>query len=126
MHGWIMGYLYHNKDKEIYQKTIESKFSIQRSTVTSILQLMEKKGYIRREAVEGDARLKRIVLTELGTETAIKARSMIESMEERLIEGIEENKMDIFLEVAAKMRENMKKGKEKYYAENSSITDKRI
>ena len=24
MHGWIMGYLYHNQGREIYQKTIES------------------------------------------------------------------------------------------------------
>ena len=28
MHGWIMGYLYSNQDKNIYQKTIESDFNI--------------------------------------------------------------------------------------------------
>lgn len=44
MHGWIMGYLYHNQGKAVYQKTIESDFNIRRSTVTTILQLMEKKG----------------------------------------------------------------------------------
>ena len=41
MHGWIMGYLYSNQDKNIYQKTIESDFNINRSTVTTILKLME-------------------------------------------------------------------------------------
>lgn len=107
MHGWIMGYLYHNQDREIYQKTIESEFNIRRSTVTAILQLMEKKGYIRREAVENDARLKRIVLTELGAETAVKAKLMIDEMEGRLIEGIDEDKLEIFFEVAEKLWENM-------------------
>lgn len=44
MHGWIIGYLYDNMEKEIFQKDIEAKFSIGRSTVTGILKLMEKKG----------------------------------------------------------------------------------
>lgn len=107
MHGWIMGYLYHNQSREIYQKTIESDFNIRRSTVTTILQLMEKKGYIRREAVEGDARLKRIVLTEQGTEIAVRTDSMIDDMERNLIEGIDERKLEIFFEVAERLMTNM-------------------
>lgn len=107
MHGWIMGYLHHNQDREIYQKTIESEFGIRRSTVTTILQLMEKKGYITREAVEGDARLKKIVLTEPGTETAIRTKSMLDTMEKCLTEGIGKDKLEIFLEVAEKLIENM-------------------
>ena len=58
MHGWILGYLCRNEDKDIFQKDIEAEFKICRSTVTNILKLMEKKGYIRRESVPYDARLK--------------------------------------------------------------------
>ena len=68
MHAWIMSYLYRNREKEIYQRDIERDFSITRSTVTNILQLMEKKGYIRRMSVPQDARLKRLVLTDAGAE----------------------------------------------------------
>ena len=39
---------------------------ITRSTVTNILQLMERKGYIERQSVPQDARLKRLILTEEG------------------------------------------------------------
>lgn len=49
--------------REIYQKDIEEEFQIRKSTVTGILQLMEKNGFIYRESVEKDARLKRIVPT---------------------------------------------------------------
>ena len=49
MHGWIMGYLKHNEHRDIYQKTIESDFSIGRSSVTSLVKLMENKGYIARD-----------------------------------------------------------------------------
>ena len=48
------------------QRDIEREFSITRSTVTNILQLMERKGYIQRQSVPQDARLKQLVLTEEG------------------------------------------------------------
>ncbi len=108
MHGWIMGYLYHNQGKAVYQKTIESDFNIRRSTVTTILQLMEKKGYIKRSAVEKDARLKQIFLTEQGMAIAIKTEAMIINMEDSILEGIEKDKLDIFYEVAQKLMTNMK------------------
>ena len=66
MHGWIMEYLYRNSDTPVFQRDIEREFSITRSTVTNILQLMERKGYIARQSVEQDARLKQLVLTEKG------------------------------------------------------------
>ena len=50
----------------MFQRDIEREFSITRSTVTNILQLMERKGYIERQSVPQDARLKRLVLTEKG------------------------------------------------------------
>ena len=107
MHGWIMGYLAHNQDKAIYQKTIESDFGIKRSTVTTILQLMEKKGYIRREAVEGDARLKRIFLKEQGKETAARTKTMIEQIDSSVIRGIGEEELEVFCGVARKLLSNM-------------------
>lgn len=50
----------------VFQRDIEREFSITRSTVTNILQLMERKGYIERRSVPQDARLKQLVLTEEG------------------------------------------------------------
>ena len=64
MHNWIACYLYENSDKDVFQKDLEAKFSIARSTASGILQLMEKKGFIERVSVERDARLKEIILTE--------------------------------------------------------------
>ena len=67
MHGWIIEYLYRHRDKAVFQRDIEREFSITRSTVTNILQLMERKGYIRRQSVPQDARLKKLVLTKEGS-----------------------------------------------------------
>lgn len=66
MHGWIIEYLYRHRNTPVFQRDIEREFSITRSTVTNILQLMERKGYIERRSVPQDARLKQLVLTEEG------------------------------------------------------------
>ena len=66
MHGWIIEYLYRHRDAAVFQRDIEREFSITRSTVTNILQLMERKGYIERRSVPQEAQLKQLVLTEEG------------------------------------------------------------
>lgn len=107
MHGWIMGYLHRNEDKDIYQKTIESEFGICRSSVTSLVKLMEKKGYIRREAVPGDARLKKIVLTLQGKETAIRVKETLDNMELDILKGISQEELQTYFAVADKIKRNL-------------------
>ena len=64
MQGWMIGYLYeHANTEETFQRDLEREFRIRRSTVTGILQNMEKNGFIVRESVEYDARLKKLTLT---------------------------------------------------------------
>jgi DNA-binding MarR family transcriptional regulator len=60
----ILIFLNKHRDDEIFQYDIEKRFGIARSTASRVLGLMEKKGLIERRAVERDARLRRIVLTE--------------------------------------------------------------
>ena len=62
MHGWIMEYLYRHSETPVFQRDIEREFSITRSTVTNILQLMERKGYITRQSVEAGAKVSNSVL----------------------------------------------------------------
>ena len=63
LHHWIIGFLYHHEG-DVYQKDIETEFKISRSTTSSVITLMEKKGLVTRESVLSDARLKKIVLTD--------------------------------------------------------------
>ena len=117
MHGWIMGYLYANEHRDIYQKDLESEFCISRSTVTNILKLMEKKGYIERISVEKDARLKKIILTDkarkIQRQNYIDMHNMVET---QLKKGISEEDMEKFIQIIRKMKENLtdkKTGKER-------------
>ena len=107
MQSWIIGFLYKKRDQEIFQKDIEAEFSIAHSTATGILQLMEKKGYIRRENLPRDARLKRLTLTEKGIMLQESIIHNIDWMEEKLREGISREDMDTFFRVIRKMRLNV-------------------
>ena len=61
--GWVIGYISRNHDRDVFQRDLEENFLIRRSTVSKILKLMEQKDLIRRESVDYDARLKKLVLT---------------------------------------------------------------
>lgn len=107
MHGWILSYLEENLDKEIYQKDVEAKFSIGRSTTTNILQCMEKKGYIQRESVQQDARLKKLVITEKGTACHHAIHDTIRAMDQKTIKGISKEDLDTFFYVAEQIKKNV-------------------
>lgn len=113
MHGWIMRYLYDNREKDVFQKDLEKQFSIGRSTVTNIIQIMEKKGYIRREFVEHDARLKKVLLTPRGIESHETIERLIDTLNAKMLKGIAEEELQVFLNVAKKIRENVG-GEEKW------------
>lgn len=104
MHGWIIGYLIMNKDRDIYQKDIESEFAISRSTVTNILKLMEKKGYITRASVASDARLKKIALTDKGIKTAVMLKKAVEENAKNFDRLLENDEKETFLRLVKKLR----------------------
>ena len=109
VNGWAITYLYDNKDKEIFQKDFESKFSIRPSTASKILKTMEQKGFIIRQSVENDARLKKITLTKKAVELHEKVIASIEDREKRLREGISDAEIESFLETVNKFKANMEK-----------------
>ena len=43
--GRIIGFLWHNAEREMFQRDIEAEFGIRRSTATGILQLMKKTAF---------------------------------------------------------------------------------
>ncbi|MGI6239836.1 MAG: MarR family winged helix-turn-helix transcriptional regulator [Christensenellales bacterium] len=104
MHHWIIGYLHHHSDAPVFQKDIERAFKISRSTTSSMITLMEKKGLITRTSVEGDARLKQVHLTEKAIE--LRERHIADAERfDALIEGaITPDEKAQFMRIMAKVR----------------------
>ena len=107
VNGWAISYFYENRDKDIFQKDFEEKFSIRGSTASKILKTMEQKGFIERVAVKSDARLKKIILTEKAIEIHQKIVKEIEIRETKLRKGVSEEELKVFFDVIAKISNNM-------------------
>lgn len=104
MHGWVLGYLCHHQDRDIFQKDLEQQFSIRRSTATEILKLMEKKGLIERKPVSYDARLKKIVLTEKAVQTHAMIQQEIDKMDNELKACLTEAEVSEFFKIMDKIK----------------------
>ena len=69
---------------------------------------MEKNGYITRNAVDYDARLKKICVTEKARALHNSIINEIIEMERILSRGITDSEMEIFFSVAEKIKNNLK------------------
>ena len=107
MHGWIIGFIYENSSRDIFQKDIEVEFSIAKSTVTGILKLMEKKGYITRESVAWDARLKKLVLTDMGRKLHEGTMTNLDKLESNIRKNIDTEDLNTFFRVVRQMKSNL-------------------
>lgn len=107
MHGYVIGYLYNHQDQEVYQKDLEKRFEMRRSTATQMISLMEKNGLVLRQPVLHDARLKRLVLTEKAIEMHKQVEKEIEKVESLLKNGIAQDELQTFFAVMDKVKANL-------------------
>ena len=105
-HGYIICFLRENKDKDVFQKDIEKRFSIRRSTATEILQRMEKSGLISRLALSSDARLKKISLTEKAENLIEYLHRDIKKANDQLINGLTNEEVETLITLLEKVENN--------------------
>lgn len=106
LHGWIVGYIART-DGPVFQRDLEERFSVRRSTMSNIMSLMEHNGLIVRQSYEGDKRLKQIVLTDYALGFDKTAREDMDRMELMLTNGISEEELDNFFNTVDKIKANI-------------------
>ena len=104
----IMKYLLINSEKVVYQKDLEEITNTRKSTLSGVLDTMEKNNIIRRVNSEDDLRKRRIILTEEALKKEHEFKTYMRSVNKKIVEGIDESKLDIFLEVVMAIKENIK------------------
>ncbi|MDE7329061.1 MAG: MarR family winged helix-turn-helix transcriptional regulator [Clostridia bacterium] len=107
IYGYVIGYIYRNSDKDVFQKDIEEEFSIRRSSVTNLLCQMEKYGLIERLSVSGDGRLKKVVLTKKAVDMQLEIEQGIAGVEEKLKKGLSDSEQEQLFKLLAKLKSNL-------------------
>ena len=103
----VLGFLAQNRDQEICQKDIEEAFYIRRSTASRLLKRLESQGFITRQSVERDARLKQVVTTPKADALFQQVRERIDRVECLLTRGLTQEEIQQFLATVEKLKQNL-------------------
>lgn len=103
----VLGFLAQNRDQEICQKDIEEAFYIRRSTASRLLKRLEAQGFIVRQSVERDARLKRVTTTPKADALCQQVMERIDHVETMLTKGLTQEEIDRFLATVEKLKRNL-------------------
>ena len=82
-------------------------FKLRRSTVSSQLNTLEKRGLIQRVAVPHDARLKKLVLTEKGVRIGDQVLQNLRQVNTLLIRGLNQEEVTDLTELLEKLEKNL-------------------
>lgn len=94
-------------NQDVFQKDLEKAFDLKRSSISLMLNNMEKSNLIKRVPVTEDARLKKIILTDKSKKLYEKISKAIDSVENRVCENITPDELKIFKSVLDKIRNNL-------------------
>lgn len=108
MQGQIVDFLFESgSHKEIFQRDVEERFSIRRSTASRLLMAMEQKGVLARETVPCDARLKKLTLTPKAVTCHVAVKAKIVEIEALATHGLTNEELCSFFDVANKIKKNL-------------------
>lgn len=106
IHGYILQYIVNSEKmgKDIYQKDLEAHMEVGKSSITAVLNVMEKNGYIERKFVKHDARLKKIIATEKGKEVSTVLTEVIKESEKLVLAEFSEEEKTMLYSLLERVR----------------------
>lgn len=103
----FIAYLADHRHSDVFQRDLEKQFSITRSTASKIIKLMEQKGLVERHGVAGDARLKKLVLTDKAMALHEAIMADFQQLEARLTRGFCSEDLAVLTASIERMKQNM-------------------
>ena len=93
--------------RDVYQRDLEAIFKLRRSTLSSVISTLEKRGYLSRAPVPQDARLRKLVLTEAGQTIGRHVFETFSHLNDLLIAGLTQEELAFFASVLDKIAGNL-------------------
>ena len=103
----ILNYLITNQI--IYQKDIESKLNIRRSTISGVLHTMEKNGLIKKEYNKSDARVNKIIITKKGMDINNTLKEKLKLINDIAFFNISDDEVNNFYNTINKIIKNLER-----------------
>ncbi|AGF55617.1 DNA-binding MarR family transcriptional regulator [Clostridium saccharoperbutylacetonicum] len=105
--GRMIGYIYEHQDSGIIQKDLAKVFQRTEASITSMLQGLEKKGYIERRIPKENERQKNIYVLPKGAELIEDFNKLVVEEEENIIANLTEQEKETLLALLLKVDRNI-------------------
>ena len=105
--GQMMGYIFEKQDEGVIQKDLADHFNRKGATITSMLQGLEKKGYIKRVIPKDNERQKKIYLLKKGTDLVEEFNEIFTEVEHSITQGLTEKESETFMKLLIKVKATM-------------------
>ena len=99
--------MYIHKEEVIYQRDLEKKFDLKRSTISGIIDTMEKNNLVKRIDSKEDLRLKQLVLTNMALNKINVLVDKIVKFDKSLEKNISKKDLDTFYKVTEQIKNNI-------------------
>ena len=110
---WVLTHLYRRDG--LTQAELAEILEIERATLGRLLDRLETKGWLQREADPNDRRVKRVYLTDEVKPAMKSLRRIAAGLRQEALEGLDEHERDRLVDILIHMKTNLS---------NSSVTDK--
>lgn len=108
MQALVLHYiLVESENRDIFPKDLEEFLEVKPSSVTSLINTLERDGYLRRESLEDDGRYKKLVLTSKTLALKEEIVSRVDRYMKSMFVAISEEDLKVFEKVILQMTENI-------------------
>lgn len=105
----FLKYVYDNSsERDVFQRDLEETFDIRRSSVSTMVSSLEKKGYIKRESIPTDKRINKIVLTDAGLKKHKEVDCEIKKYKGSLLNNFSEEEIELLCDLLGRISKNTK------------------
>ncbi len=107
--GWIIAYIANQRDKgfPVYQRDLETRFGITRSTASKVVSLMVQKGLLEQRGVPGDRRLRQLIVTSRAEEIKKLMDEDYCRFEETLRRGFSAEELQTLFSLLDRLKDNL-------------------
>lgn len=118
-HSQIRTLFFITKNEGLTQREIAKELGLDKSSVTSQLQLLEKNGYIRRNTSPRDARVQEITITDKTKEMIAPIKMVLASWTDTMLDGFTENERNELFAYLERMKKNSHEKLRRIKSDNS-------
>ncbi|MDR9855694.1 MarR family transcriptional regulator [Paenibacillus sp. VCA1] len=105
--GKIISYIYENQDKALIQKDLADRFHLRGASITSMLQGLEKRGFIERKIPANNERQKNIYVLPKGIGIIEDFHESFQKVEDDIVQPLTEAEMQTLKELLIKINQHL-------------------